>query len=89
MHQMYRVHTPFMSVQIAGGERKFVAIPTGTVIEVAGPATLPGLVDITLHAEQVALHEQRVAAFLRDVEDRAEPVWGAEQNAGGETSTAP
>ena len=89
MHQMYRVHTPFLSVQIVGGERKFVAIPTGAVIEVEGPASLPGLVEITLYEQRALLHEQRVAAFLSDVTDRAEPFGETQPGVEGPTSSAP
>lgn len=68
--QMYRVKTPFVAVRpTAGGVFESVALEPGAIISVKLERTVvrSGLVDV--------LYEGRVlAAYLRDIEDRAEYV---------------
>ena len=66
--QQYRVSTPFLAVSPNEGSR-FVTLERGAIIRVNVERTVPcsgsGLVDV--------FYEGRtLAAFMRDIEDRAE-----------------
>jgi hypothetical protein len=60
----YHVEEPFLAVR---GEQSFVTITEGSIISVAGEVQQSGLVDV-LYDDHV------VAAFMRDIEARAELV---------------
>ena len=68
--QQYRVNTPFLAVCSNGDSTcRFVTLERGAMIRVTVDGSLPssGLVDL--------LYEGRkLAAFMRDIEDRAERV---------------
>jgi hypothetical protein len=68
--QMYRVRLPFVAVRpSAEGAFESVALPPGSIISVKAERTVlrSGLVDV--------LYDGKIlAAYLRDIEDRAESV---------------
>lgn len=65
----YRVNRPFVAIQPRQGGVDFITIPAGSVIELRGEVQESGLVDI-MHGGAIA------AAFLRDIEERADPLEG-------------
>ena len=65
---VYRVRMPFVAVRSGGdGTFRFVSIEAGAVITLKGQTQHSGLVEIHYAGETVA-------AFMRDIQDRCEPV---------------
>ena len=63
---VYRVHTPLMAqARQDDGRSRFIAIPRGSVVVVAGNAGPLGLVDVEYKGK-------RLAVYHRDIEERAQ-----------------
>ena len=67
MSTRYRVVSPFIAIKAIEDGYKIITLPSGCTFDMCGAVQKSGLIDVSFEGDTVA-------AFIRDIEMRAEPV---------------